>query len=271
MKQRTLAVLFCTICVALGVSVHLLRRHLTMTVSAAASFKDFTIYKTEGGKSRNPNDYHREVVEAYRSDGSHVTAELVNLDPRTPSRRTVWLAPEQQRIRIEDRVRSKTTWVGIQHGSRRVTTDPQCGFARMMPETKARMVGESQLLGVRTVVVEAEHRLGDPSGQFYKTTTWTSPDLDCVTLKMTETRYEKDGTASGSFEMVVDKVVLGPPDPALFEVPTEYTELKPSQMFERLVGRSDSLGRPIPKHVSARLTREDRQYEENRRPQAHAK
>jgi hypothetical protein len=45
MKQRTLAVLFCTICVALGVSVHLLRRHLIMTVSAAASFKDFTIYK----------------------------------------------------------------------------------------------------------------------------------------------------------------------------------------------------------------------------------
>jgi len=87
-------------------------------------------------------------------------------------------------------------------------------------------------------------------------TVWRAPDLDCVTLKVTEDFLE-DGKVTGHFEKETISVKAGAPDPALFNVPASYVERSPVEIH-RMLG--DVYAKPLPEKYRKRLLIREQRY-----------
>jgi len=157
-------------------------------------------------------------------------------------------------VRIHDGTKSRTTYYYANSGIPGPVMDPQCGFKAISPEANPVVAGEEPIFGYKTVIIQT--RTGP-----YENSVWKAPELDCATLKMTESRRDTTGTIDGKYELQGVSLTAGPPAPRLFDLPADYAEMSPSQMYVAIAQKS---GRPASDSELKRLRdTEDRRYSEN--------
>lgn len=170
--------------------------------------------------------------------------------------------PERIHVKVNDSLRARTTlYFKDTPAPRPPSLDSQCGLSRLAAVAKPSYRGEAEVLGFRTVVIQTEQRI--ESGESFLRTEWTAPDLDCAILKAVEDRRDNTGNITGHFEIQAVKVTVGTPNPKLFEVPQDYAEKSPSQMYEALIAKFDNHGRPVSENMRRTLERKDQEYYAN--------
>lgn len=94
--------------------------------------------------------------------------------------------------------------------------------------------GEHKIFkGYRAVKVTRESNTGNVKLQYEN---WIVPELGCLALNSTVTRYQK-GVLQAHKYKVVTALKLGEPDSTLFELPQAFVERKPSQVFSEAARR----------------------------------
>ena len=153
-------------------------------------------------------------LRAVRSDGSNV----LRMGDATNGGRMVFLAGESQRININPRRLVKSTQFSPWHPGH-TYRDPKFNCLMLLDGTKlaGTLVGEEFVAGYRAAKI-----VNEAAGS----TVWLSLDYGCAPLK------SKMDFGKESSETTLVSFVAGEPDPALFEVPANYTEGPPSMLLD---------------------------------------
>lgn len=179
-------------------------------------------------------DYHfwpegRKVaseVVVHRSDGATADWGVNGSTERKIETRKVSL-PNGDIFSIADKVSEYVKWPTvtteqIAAGKERLLHPPQdCIFVPGQT-----VVGHETILGHPVVVISRQLVPGERS------IIWRAPDLSCEILGV---RVET--LSQGSYKLKAEtkavKLVIGEPDPSLFEIPATYSSVKPSDMFRK--------------------------------------
>jgi hypothetical protein len=222
------------------------------------NFPEFTIETDE--RSSGGQNTKRSIFQAQRADGSRAEGELQN-GVLSGGPRHLSLIDKSMKITVSDDIRGKTTWYYKDAPARRwIKPDSKCGMSHLSPRTKPTYLGDAQILGFRTVMIQTEYQVGTET---FVNVNWQSPDLDCRSLKVAEDRRDASGNVTGHFESEAVRVILGTPALKLFEVPPEYSEMSPSHMRNVILEKSGDVRAMSNQHIIERLDREDKSYYEN--------
>jgi hypothetical protein len=262
MKTAARLVALAAVCLALVLTGRIVDEcHIR---AASASCKEFTVVMAESSESRSPYPLKHVRMEAHRADGSRVQGELSSAESMLPVRRTVLLVPERVRVEVHDALRINSTTYGNRSAVLPTpVSDPQCGLSQLSPSIRPTLLGEAEVAGLKTVVIQTTTQL--ESGEVLVRKDWRAPDLDCVVLKLSEDRQDSAGTVTGHFEIEPVKVTAGTPAPGLFEIPADYVEKSPSEMRNAIVQKFGDAGLPTHDKIQQRLEREDSAYFANHR------
>jgi hypothetical protein len=185
--------------------------------SQAASGRPYTVVRTENGyDGAGALRYTIQYLEAQRSDGS-----------------TMWKAitpiVQQRRIQIANGDK-----ILMNESLRRKSTYPNFFAATSMdsrdPETSCLMRGQKNnpgwaVDGTDTIGGYRAVRIVSQAGK-RKLITWYAPDVGCA---MVQLRLEHE---TGLTVQNLTSLVIGEPDPALFQVPSSFGEGPPSKLHE---------------------------------------
>jgi hypothetical protein len=158
---------------------------------------------------------------ARRSDGAIVNMETNRLDKSGQYSRDLKF-PDGRTLTLYDGVKAKTTWP--------VLSDPEIGtlgskWARPDCGANGRermLLRHEQMEGVDVAVIQQS------SGSF-RITTWEAPSLGCQHLYVKSEQMNSFGGFRVSAETQTTRLLVGEPDPRLFEVAPELVEMKPSE------------------------------------------
>jgi hypothetical protein len=204
-------------------------------VQAAGPLPSFELSRTERLNSGHHHDAVTIVtVLARRADGSEVTVEENRIDPQRISRQRRLVMPAQGlKIELDDHIKAKSSF-RFQIGDPRL---PGAAFMKHDPSTNCSkwldgrlndtlaLAGQETILGVPVVRFER-------SGPANKHTVWMAPSLGCVLVR-TKAEWGQGGTPDASVAVAeTDYVKIGSPDDGLFAVPTDYSEMKPSDRHQ---------------------------------------
>lgn len=95
-------------------------------------------------------------------------------------------------------------------------------------ERKERLLRTENIMGVDAYVIETTQ----PAA--IRITEWRVPQMGCVFLKRTAERKNPDGSYSLSSQYKPMSFTLGDPPKDLLSIPSEYAEMKPSQVYSDL-------------------------------------
>jgi hypothetical protein len=239
----------------LGTVILLYTLRSELGVRAQSDVREYTIVRVETSKSSHPPVINRAVFEARRADGARVTGEVGD------SRRFLILPAQRIRVEVDDRLRAMTT-IPLPAIPIPRAHDSNCGVSEVLPDVKPRVTGGENVLGVETVAVRTEQTLG---AETLVRTQWSAPDLNCAVVKVVEDRLDADGKAIGHFEILPEKITVGPPVAELFTVPPSYAEKLPSELYlAQLANRGADMTR-APQGLRDRLAKRDQQYLASRR------
>lgn len=192
-------------------------------------------------------------ITARRADGTQVTLAydpMLGPDPVQAQMRVI-VYPDGRRAEVYDALHAVTHW----------PADPRhYAFQEKLLLAPPRdcveqpwdyLAGYTKLGGVRVAIVKEFPR--GSSGL----TSWRAPELGCEKLQETLTQVQEDG----SFRLVTEtkfvSLKLGAPDTALFAVPSDYRNLKPS---EALRAWAMHAGRKWDADLQAQAEREDARF-----------
>lgn len=203
----------------------------------AASSKTYTVVRVEkafdqAGTFRHALDY----TEAVRGDGA------VLFSYTNPNGRTRYIAfPDGHGYWVSDALRRKSTYPSRVPGMR-IVRDPEKSCASPIDAgSKIFPDGEEQIAGQRAL----RFKTNDGSGSVW--TTWYLPDANCALVQQ---RYEHGGGASVQ-ELV--SFSAAEPDAALFEIPADYQESLPSDLYPPQC--RDGKCQEMPEIMKARINR----------------
>src|SRR5271166_1401306 len=166
--------------------------------------------------------FRTEVV-ARRSDGA--TARISSFGPLTAPgyfRKVDFL--DGRSVTLIDLIKAKSTWPDMDPNERsalsqKITHAPaDCGV-----HTPYALVRFDSLDGQDVVIMEGV------IAKQYRLTRWLAPKLGCEDLYYKSEALGTDGVSSVSSEARVSDLRLGEPDPSLFDLGSDYTEMRPSQ------------------------------------------
>lgn len=195
---------------------------------AGPSVHAFTL-KTEiyGHPEGQPVKLHHRRTVAVRSDGTRAT--LSTLSGRAGQ------AGEEERIiafldgrtvSIHRGIAAKTTFaprsaVAAARKARLFSPPPNCVYPGF------EFAGRDTIAGELAVILK---HVSEPLG--WATTTWEAPGLGCEQLQYQSYDKQPDGSFKLSTEMRTISLVMGEPDPQLFDLPQSgYEEMKPSDIL----------------------------------------
>lgn len=117
-------------------------------------------------------------------------------------------------------------------------------------------VGKETIMGQETVAVLW------PSVANRKVTEWRALNLNCEPIQARIEERQPDGSYKVHNDISTVSLVLGEPDTALFDVPSDYVEMKPSEFLHK---EAQKLGWPAEKlpELEQQAQREDAEYEKN--------
>jgi len=90
-----------------------------------------------------------------------------------------------------------------------------------------------------------------------KVTIWRAPDLGCEALQVRAEVLQPDGSYKLKAETKTVSLVIGEPDPSLFDLPSGYTSAKPSELLRKEFER---IGAAWSEDVQRDADRADAQY-----------
>ena len=164
---------------------------------------------------------------ARRSDGALVQAGII-LDPSgkelSVTRKIV--TPDGHIISVADRISEYINWPTLSAeqiaGAKQQLLNPPKDC--MLPGRT--LVETGTVLGHPVVALRLPH----PKNVV---TTWVAPDLSCEKLQTRIESLQPDGSYKVSGETRALNLIIGEPDPALFELPSTYVSVKPSELMRR--------------------------------------
>ena len=112
-------------------------------------------------------------------------------------------------------------------------------------------VGKETIMGQDTVAVRW------PGFPTVRVTQWRALSLNCEALKAIIEEKQPDGTYKMHNQISTVSLVLGEPDPSLFAVPKDYTEMKPSEFMHKEAAK---LGAPVTADMEKTAEKHDEQY-----------
>ncbi len=187
-----------------------------------------------------PDQPFHHVVLAVRADGARSTTENVHGRKRLLAGETVRavLFPDGTTVSIFPFIAAKTSpphkhaVTAARAISRLLNPPPDCAIAG------SRLVGYDTVGGWRVAGLEYA---SDALGSYV--IEWDAPELGCTKLQYKAYERQPDGKFRLGAEGRFVKVELGQPDSALFDVPTDYQEMKPSDVVHLLARRyNETLG-----------------------------
>jgi hypothetical protein len=202
----------------LGVTAYFVSLYATNTEQP-----EFTIRQIQTIRSYNTDKETEHVVhvDAFRKDGASFTSETFSTNGKTASVAALQLPDQHSRIVMQPETAMKSTYP--------VSDQQVAGWKAPMPSDCSPIIGAtpSQLVGTFSMYGVAVQRFVT-DGPVATTETNMAPTLRCFAVRiMTKWR---DPAGRYTSETVKDTVELklGPPDPALFNVPNELVETTPS-------------------------------------------
>lgn len=159
------------------------------------------------------------IIEAVRDDGSTVrVTQHRSSDGDLKEIRTVVDLQSGRKIVLTSSAKSTTTYTYTDEHLRALRE-------RSLSCPKA---GETDRIMGHDVVSVARDRTGAP-GNFYREVSWHAPSLGCIPLEDVVRSIEADGTERVIKTTEVVRIDVGEPDPALFSIPSDYTEMSPAE------------------------------------------
>ena len=211
-------------------------------VRAQTTLTPFTVttetYMTE---SKRPDLPFKRSVVAVRSDGTRLSMTNVEGWKGLLARdfvRSV-ISPDGSKVDIYPSLRVKTTWkqahehqgaLGLQ---RLVNHPPDCSIPGVLT-----VAGREIVAGWSTLILQHTFDLAPPT----VVKDWQAPALGCTRLQSKTWQIQPDGSRKLTADTHLVSVVTGEPDPALFEVPTDYQEMKPSDVIRSVMKKYE----PVP-------------------------
>lgn len=166
-------------------------------------------------------------IHAVRADGSRVEVALREVGGKLYRVSVIQDLALRRRVTVDPMTESTTTYpLSAAWASRLATPETSCSSDANAPH--------KTMLGYD--VVEVKRTRPGPGGQTMVVNGWDATALNCFPLERTTTVRSAGGI---SFRRTVTaiSVAAGPPDSALFQVPANYTERSPSQVFAAFAKR----------------------------------
>lgn len=190
-------------------------------------------------------------ITARRADGATATLSYRDGQKATESRIRGIRDLNGQQTEVYDALHAVTKWPAEPQRfaflNKLITSPP-----RDCVETSGEyLVGYTKLGGVRVVIVKEFPRRS--SGM----TWWRAPGLGCEDFQETFTQVREDGSFRLVSETKFVGLKLGAPDTALFAVPSDYRNIKPSEALRAWARR---VGQEWNSNLQAQAEREDALY-----------
>ena len=214
-----ISVITCAVMAALG---------LGQAQQPVKSFTATVVHEVYAAGSAVPWFTYIETV-AVRSDGSTVQArhQTRPTDGKPLYGLAIFDVPSKRLIGVDPLTESLTT---------RPLTKGALDHFTAKATTNCAGKPDGKLLGF-AVVLQEKHEVVKIDEPFTKDTrTWTSPDLDCFSLREEKHIVQADGKETFNVRSVT-RVVMGEPPAWLFEVPTTYVERSPTEVFAEAARR----------------------------------
>lgn len=172
--------------------------------------------------------FHKKTV-ARRSDGTTVVSSSVGPLLADKNVRKITFT-DGRWMTVFDLIQAKTTWqmrpANLASLKEHLQDPPKnCIIA---VEGSPHLLREDVVLGQKVVVVQSENLNG-------RMTEWKAPDLSCERLQFRFESKQPDGSLKPKAESRAVSLVLGEPPDSLFEVGSNYRELKPSDAQHEFV------------------------------------
>jgi hypothetical protein len=193
------------------------------TTGQSAQSPTYTIETREHGSSLETGvALEFEKTYARRGDGSTVRVDWHRLSTNTRhAKRTIHFVPDRKTVTVTEYIQATTTVYWGPHNVPPLWPPSGPDFVR---------VGTDTLLGVDVVKSVRDDKV-------MKITRWRAPQFNDFIFKEILERKAPDGTISSVGEQTVLKATQGEPDPALFTIPDNFTEMSPSQADSETVKR----------------------------------
>jgi hypothetical protein len=170
------------------------------------------------------------ITRATRSDGSYVVVRQVERAGESFLAADIHFIQEKKIVRVIGDIKatetafpspSSPTAAGL--NLLNPTTSCKQPFVGTLPEPQ--VIGEETMLGYEVIHLK--------SGVIDQ---WLAPDLGCEELK-SELNATTNAGKAVTAERIATSVVLGEPNPALFTIPADYTEMSPVEVDQAIANR----------------------------------
>lgn len=199
-----------------------------------APFTAVTVSQTYSNGSATPTATANHI-HAVRADGSRVDVALREVGGKLYRLSVVLDLALRRRVTVDPMTESTTTYpLSTALANRLATPETSCTSVANAPH--------KSMLGYD--VVEFKRTRPGPGGQTTVVDDWDATALNCFPLQRTVT-MSSAGVVSFRRTATAISVAAGPPNSALFQVPGNYAERSPSQVFaafaKRFPGEVNSL------------------------------
>lgn len=242
MNGKKLLVLYGGLAVASAVSTVGLHAQLSQPreVPAFSYDVEFYEYDENGTKKYTHTDHY-----AVRGDGSSAMVDNSSMARMGEGRVTVNDYTKEVRWATSLFGRTVTTTSMPQNAVPPVHVE-ECD------EGEVSTVGQYEVRKERRIVRNREDKI------LFILNIWRAPELGCVTLRTAW--YDKNEKLTA--DRVTTTIVIGEPDPTLFQVPEGYVESSPKQAHQKLVDLGAAS--PFRGNNEALIDRAERRYESTR-------
>lgn len=192
-----------------------------------------------------------------RSDGAYASLETVGgkLGMRAGDQVRKVTLPTGEYFMAHDALRAVTSYRSNDYRARQLNARPLRVRAVGCVGSKEQNIGNQNIMGQETVGVAKKTTLPG-----LRLTEWRALGLGCESLRTVIEQQQPDGSWKVHNEIDAVSLVLGEPDPALFNLPSDYAEMKPSDIEQKEVERINE--KMTPEMQKSALTR-DAEYAKN--------
>jgi hypothetical protein len=206
----------------------------------------------------------RTVFIGVRADGGRVMKEqFFNANTGMPSHteRHLFL-PQGVLVSVWDQLkvysaRHSKLAINPETDGPRLDPDSNCELNLYGQSTLKQAGPEGTLFGFRALHLQLVNPGHSPSIE-----TWRLPGMGCVEARRLATFRDKSGSVTDVSDLVATSISATPPDATLFDIPTDYQSVSPSEATKRLVAFMNAP--PISATELLVLQRADANYLKNR-------
>lgn len=192
---------------------------LSCAAVAHVQVQPFTLYQVEGPVSGPA----RSTITVRTADGARATAVLPSSESYTGYEPRTVISPAQgKRYIIADKARILSTYYLSPRESASYSNPKHSPICADQAGADARLITEEQILGVATFRYDSTLRNGTQ-----RHSQWYAPSLSCFPLRH-EVADLENGAWIPTFRRTPGQLLLEPPSPLHFHIPTDYREAAPS-------------------------------------------